>query len=489
MTGALMIQGTGSDVGKSLLVAGIARALANRGLRVKPFKPQNMSNNAAVTIEGGEIGRAQALQARAARTPLMNDMNPVLLKPQSQVGAQVVIQGKVWGNSNAAEFQKIKLGLMDRVLGSFQRLGQDADIVLVEGAGSPAEVNLRPNDIANMGFAEAADIPVLLAGDIDRGGVIAQIVGTHLLLSESEKARTKGFIINKFRGDIRLFDDGLTILEAKTGWANMGVIPYFPNAHRLPPEDAFSLEGRQNSKEGSLHIVVPVLPHIANFDDLNPLQAEPDVRLDLIRPGNPLPSGANLVLLPGSKATLADLEVLKSEGWDIDIQSHLRHGGSILGICGGFQMLGKTLSDPQGIEGPAREMPGLGLMDFDTTLTGDKKLLEEAGSENLFGGDISGYHMHVGDCIGPALDRPFAKLGSGPDGVISYDGHHMGTYLHGIFANNDFRKQFLSRLTDGTIAHLDFEEQVERTLDELAAHLEAHLNIDHLLEVANAASK
>ncbi|MBO6825952.1 MAG: cobyric acid synthase [Sneathiella sp.] len=489
MTTALMIQGTGSDVGKSLLVAGIARALANRGLKVKPFKPQNMSNNAAVTIEGGEIGRAQALQARAARTPLMNDMNPVLLKPQSQVGAQVVLQGKVWGNANAAEFQKVKLGLMDRVLESFHRLGTDADIVLVEGAGSPAEVNLRPNDIANMGFAEAADIPVILAGDIDRGGVIAQIAGTHLLLSKSEKARTKGFIINKFRGDVRLFDDGLTILEDKTGWQNMGVVPYFQNAHRLPPEDAFSLEGRKNSREGHLHIVVPVLPRIANFDDLDPLHAEPEVRVDLIRPGSPLPTGADLILLPGSKATLADLDVLKAEGWDIDIQSHVRQGGSIFGICGGFQMMGKTLSDPHGIEGPIREMQGLGLLDFETTLSGDKKLLEETGADNLFGEKITGYHMHVGGCTGPDLSRPFANLASGPDGVISYDGHHMGTYLHGIFANNGFRRQFLSRLQDGSLAHLNFERQVEETLDELAAHLEAHLNIDHMLEVAHASKK
>ncbi|MBE7638134.1 cobyric acid synthase [Sneathiella sp. P13V-1] len=488
MTNALMIQGTGSDVGKSLLVAGIARALTNRGMKVKPFKPQNMSNNAAVTVEGGEIGRAQALQARAARAPLLNDMNPVLLKPQSMVGAQVILQGKIWGNANAREFQKVKPEFLSKAVESFRRLGEDADIVIVEGAGSPAEVNLRKNDIANMGFAEAADIPVLLAGDIDRGGVIAQIAGTHLLLSDSEKQRTKGFIVNKFRGDPTLFDDGMSILEEKTGWENFGLVPFFQDAHKLPPEDAFSIQSTQKNTTDKIRIVVPVLPRISNFDDLDPLHAEPDVSVEMIKPGTPLPIGADLILLPGSKATIADMKAIEDCGWDLDIKVHLRQGGSIFGICGGLQMLGQKITDPKGIEGDIPSIDGLGFLEFETELSGDKKLLEEAGEDLLTGNRISGYHMHVGECRGEAIQRPFAQLASGSDGVMSKDGRVMGTYLHGVFANDHFRQKFLSRFRDGTIALLAFEEQVEKALDDLSDHLETHMKLDRLVEVANAAN-
>ncbi len=487
MSAALMIQGTGSDVGKSLLVAGLARAFTNRGLKILPFKPQNMSNNAAVTAEGGEIGRAQALQARAARTPLLNDMNPVLLKPQTEIGAQVVLQGKVWGNANAREFQKIKPGLLSTVLESFERLKANADLILVEGAGSPAEVNLRPNDIANMGFAEAADIPVILAGDIDRGGVIAQIVGTYELLSPSEQARLKGYIINKFRGDVSLFDDGLKILTEKTGGTNFGVLPFFTQAHKLPPEDAFSISSKTMEK-CALNIAVPVLPRIANFDDFDPLIAEPDVAVHMIKPGSPLPAGMDLIILPGSKATLSDMAFIREEGWDIDILSHIRQGGSVIGICGGLQMLGKKLFDPKGIEGKITNIDGLGLLDFTTTLTGSKKLLEESGSERLTDTQISGYHMHLGICEGPAMENPFTQLSSGPDGVLSRDRRIMGTYLHGLFANDKFRLNTINRFIKSKQKIENFEQSVEAALDDLAAHMEEHLDLDGMLEVSGYVS-
>ncbi|MEX0583724.1 MAG: cobyric acid synthase, partial [Sneathiella sp.] len=374
MAAALMLQGTGSDVGKSLLVAGLARAYSNRGLKVRPFKPQNMSNNAAVTIEGGEIGRAQALQARAARTPLLNDMNPVLLKPQTETGAQVIVQGKMYGNAMAREYQALKPQLLIKVLESFERISKDADLVLIEGAGSPAEINLRAHDIANMGFAEAADVPVILAGDIDRGGVIAQIVGTHMLLSPSEQRRTRGYIINKIRGDISLFDAGLKIITRKTGLQSYGILPFFEQAHKLPPEDAFSITSRP-AREGVINIAVPVFSRIANFDDLDPLLAEPGVAVHMIRPGDPIPSGMDVILLPGSKATLADMDFVRTQGWDIDILAHVRQGGTVVGLCGGYQMLGQRLSDPQGIEGPVREVDGLGLLNFTTVLASTKKLI------------------------------------------------------------------------------------------------------------------
>ncbi len=487
MTAALMIQGTGSDVGKSLLVAGLARAFANRGLKVQPFKPQNMSNNAAVTIEGGEIGRAQALQARAARVPLINDMNPVLLKPQSDIGAQVILQGKVWGNATAREFQSVKPQMLKKVLESFRRLQQKADIVLIEGAGSPAEVNLRKNDIANMGFAEAADIPVILAGDIDRGGVIAQLVGTIDLLSPSEKARTKGYIVNKFRGDVSLFDDGLKIITEKTGAKNFGVLPFFKDAHKLPPEDAFSIQNARK-ENATIQIAIPVLSRISNYDDFDPLIAEPSVNVTMVQPGSPLPTNADLIILPGSKATLADMDFMRAQGWDIDIKSHIRHGGSVIGICGGYQMLGSRLFDPDGLEGNQLETDGLGLLDFTTVMGGSKKLLEESGVETLFDTSLSGYHMHLGICEGPALSRPMLQLSSGPDGAVSEDRLVMGCYLHGLFANDAFRQKLINRFQNSDHIVESFETRIEETLDNLAAHMEKHLDLDAMLEVAHAAS-
>ena len=394
---ALMFQGTGSDVGKSLLVAGLARLFHNRGLRVRPFKPQNMSNNAAVTADGGEIGRAQALQARAAGVPTSVHMNPVLLKPQSEIGAQVVVQGRVVGNAKAAEYQQMKPQLMQPVLDSFARLCAEADIVLVEGAGSASEVNLRPGDIANMGFARAADVPVVLIGDIERGGVIASLVGTNTVLPPDDARMIEGFIVNKFRGDPTLFADGLARVGEMTGWRAFGLVPYFDGAGRLPAEDALGLDVAPAAKpEAKVSVVVLAYPRVSNFDDFDALRLEPAVDLKFLRPGEPIPANVDLVILPGSKATIADLAALRATQWDVDLKAHLRRGGRVLGICGGYQMLGKRVTDPQGIEGPPSTCDGLGLLDVETELTGDKLLLEVTGASKDGGAPFCGYEMHVG---------------------------------------------------------------------------------------------
>ncbi|MBO6947403.1 MAG: cobyric acid synthase [Rhodospirillales bacterium] len=481
-----MLQGTGSDVGKSLLVAGLCRAYANRGMTVRPFKPQNMSNNAAVTSDGGEIGRAQALQALAARQPLTVHMNPVLLKPQSDVGAQVVVQGHVTGNARARDYYAMKAGLLDRVLESFAIVGADADLVLVEGAGSPAEVNLRPADIANMGFAEAAHVPVILVGDIDRGGVIAQIVGTHEVISDADKKHLAGFVINKFRGDASLFDDGMKIICEKTGLKTFGLVPYFADARILPKEDAMALDNREpDSGKAEIVIAVPRLPRIANFDDLDPLAAEPDVRVEIVEMGNALPGDADVVLLAGSKATLSDLRALRETGWDIDIAAHHRRGGLVVGLCGGYQILGRTLSDPDGIEGAPETLDGLGLLDVDTVIGGDKSLVEVSGKEMLTGSDVRGYEMHMGRTMGPDANRPWLTLEGGrTDGAISTDGRVMAGYLHGIFASDEFRHAFLERLRDGRASEIDYAARVDTALDGLAAHLEKHMDLDGVLALA-----
>ncbi|MGA7457725.1 MAG: cobyric acid synthase, partial [Methyloceanibacter sp.] len=407
---ALMFQGTGSDVGKSLIVAGLARALVMRGLKVLPFKPQNMSNNAAVTEDGGEIGRAQALQARAARVPPSVHMNPVLLKPQSEVGAQLVVQGKVYGRATAAEYQQVKPELMPFVLDSFARMRGEADIVLVEGAGSASEINLRANDIANMGFARAADVPVVLIGDIDRGGVIASLVGTKAVIEADDAALIKGFLVNMFRGDPQLFANGMAVIAAATGWEPLGLIPFLPEARLLPAEDALALDGTRPDKSGArIKIAVPLLPHIANFDDLDPLDAEPSVELVRVRPGKALPGDADLVILPGSKATIADLAALRQAGFDIDIAAHLHRGGALLGLCGGYQMLGRSIHDPDGVEGSPGTAAGLGLLDVETTLTKEKRL-EKVEGTTADGAPFGGYEMHMGLTEGPDCARPFARL-------------------------------------------------------------------------------
>jgi adenosylcobyric acid synthase len=480
-----MLQGTGSDVGKSLITAGLARAYTRRGLAVRPFKPQNMSNNAAVTADGGEIGRAQALQARACGVPPSTDMNPVLLKPQSETGAQVVVQGRILGTAKARDYQTLKPTLLPRVLESFRRLAASCDLVLVEGAGSPAEVNLRDGDIANMGFAEAAGVPVVLVADIDRGGVIASLVGTWTVLAASEREALRGYIINKFRGDASLFDDGLRIITERTGLPSFGVVPWFEAAPRLPAEDAVVLDrARATEPERPIRVVVPRLPRIANFDDFDPLAAEPDVSVTFVQSGQALPGDADLVVLPGSKATIADLEALRAEGWDIDIAAHLRRGGLLLGLCGGYQMLGARIRDAHGIEGPPREVPGLGLLQVETELSRDKTLIEVAGIDLGTGAPVRGYEMHVGRTEGPGLARPMLRLGMREDGAVSANGRVLGCYLHGLFASDAYRRALLARLRPGRTCDLAYEAETERTLDALADHLEVHLDLERLLRAA-----
>ncbi|MGV2066122.1 cobyric acid synthase [Agrobacterium sp. 22-226-1] len=479
----LMFQGTGSDVGKSLMVAGLARAFVRRGLSVMPFKPQNMSNNAAVTADGGEIGRAQALQARAAGVPLSVHMNPVLLKPQSETGAQVVVQGKIAGNAKAADYQQMKAGLMPRVLESFDRLKQQADLVLVEGAGSASEINLRANDIANMGFARAADAPVILIGDIDRGGVIASLVGTKAVLEAEDAAMIEGFIVNRFRGDPALFSDGMRIIAEKTGWASIGLLPHFADAAQLPAEDALGLSGPAERKpDAKIRIAVPILPHISNFDDLDPLDMEPDIELIRVRAGETIPADCRLILLCGSKSTIADLAVLKNAGLDIDIKAHVRRGGHVLGLCGGYQMLGKTVADPDGIEGPPATVEGMGLLDVDTVLTGDKRLISVHGT-SFDGIDLSGYEMHVGETTSGTDSLPFSKIDGHEDGAVSPDGRIFGTYIHGLFSDDRQRGAWLERL-GGQNTELNYDAQVDAVLDRLAAHMEQHLDLDRLLAIA-----
>ena len=571
---AIMIMGTGSDVGKSLVVAGLCRHFANAGYRVAPFKPQNMSNNAAVTGDGGEIGRAQALQARAARCPMTVDLNPVLLKPQSEAGAQIVVQGKVIGSVRAREFQNRKRALMPAVLESFGRLRAAYDLVFVEGAGSASEINLRANDIANMGFAQAAGLPVVLVGDIDRGGVVASLVGTKHVLAPADAALIKGFIVNKMRGDPSLFADGMAAIAEMTGWQALGLVPHFAAANRLPAEDALALRpsrGHNPSPQPSLHgrgspavpvdkafplqphpladavtpsgqlakasllgegqgegvhasegrelrIAVPLLPFISNFDDLDPLRLEPGVRVEMIPRGQPLPAAADAVLLPGSKATIADLEAFRAEGWDIDLAAHVRRGGRVLGLCGGFQMLGREIADPDGIEGPPRTVPGLGYLDFATALTGGKTLRRVSGA--AYGAPFEGYEMHVGESQGEALTRPFLHFEDGcPEGAVSADSRVAGCYVHGLFASDAFRRAWLAtfdwevpphpcplsregrgdRLLNGhNLPPLPLRERagargsfplsynalIEQTLDELAAHLAQHIDMEALLKLA-----
>jgi adenosylcobyric acid synthase len=496
-TAALMFQGTGSEVGKSLLVAGLARAFARRGLSVRPFKPQNMSNNAAVAGEG-EIGRAQALQARACGVAASVHMNPVLLKPQSDTGAQIVVQGRVFGNATARGYRELKPQLMPKVLESFAKICGEADLVLVEGAGSAAEINLRDSDIANMGFACAADVPVVLVGDIDRGGVIASLVGTHALLAQEERARLRGFLVNKFRGDVSLFSPALAEIQDRTGMPCFGIVPFFPDARRLPAEDGVVLDSapwrlrHENAPARSLRIAVPRLPRIANFDDLDPLAAESDVAIDLVEAGRPLPLDADAVILPGSKATVADLEYLRAQGWDIDIAALVRRGARVLGLCGGYQMLGKMIRDPDGIEGAARDMPGLGLLDIETTLTPRKRLRDVSGVDCEDGVDVSGYEMHMGETTGPDCARPMFRISNGAeetrhDGARSADGRVGGTYVHGLFAGDSYRQQFLTVLSGKARREgPDYEARIERVLDGLADHIEAHLDLDRLWEIADA---
>lgn len=484
---AIMLQGTGSDVGKSVLVAGLCRLLANRGMKALPFKPQNMSNNAAVTPDGGEIGRAQALQAIACRAPLHVDMNPVLLKPQSDRTSQIVVHGKVVGDTGTGYFREQKGALLDSVLGSYQRLRAQADIVIVEGAGSPAEINLRAKDIANMGFARAANVPVVLVGDIDRGGVIASIVGTRAVIDPDDAAMIRGFLINKFRGDVALFDDGYAAITQRTGWEGLGVIPWIAAARRLPAEDAVTLQTPGKVSEGTTEIAVLMLSRIANFDDFDALAQEPGVRLVMVPPGSPVPATTSLIIIPGTKATIADLAFLRAQGWDIDIAGHVRRGGRVLGICGGYQMLGRTISDPGGVEGPAETVAGLGLLPVDTVLS-DRKIVRETTGVMIAGeAAFKGYEIHMGETLmtGAGDAAPLLRLESGAtDSAISADGRIAGCYIHGLFDQAEQRAAWIG----GTGNGLDHRYVVDQALDELAAELDKVVAVDRLLAIAGCAA-
>lgn len=480
MTKTIMIQGAGSNVGKSLLVAGLCRAYRNRGLSVRPFKPQNMSNNAAVTVDGGEIGRAQALQAIAAGIPAVSDLNPVLLKPESDIGAQVIVQGKRLATVKARDYAALKPRLLAAVMESYHRVCEGVDLVLVEGAGSPAEINLRHGDIANMGFAEAADIPVLLAGDIDRGGVIAQLVGTYAVLPKPDRDRIKGFIINKFRGDPSLFDDGMAEIATRTGWQSIGLVPWFTQASNLPAEDVMDIK---SSTKGVFKIIVPRLSRIANFDDLDPLKLEPSVSVEIVEPGRPLPGDGDLVLIPGTKSTIADLEFFRAQGWDIDLAAHIRRGGHVLGICGGYQILGREISDPEGIEGPVQTVQGLGHLNITTVMRPEKRLANVTGTYPPGGESLTGYEIHIGQTSGPDCARPWLMIEGRPEGAQSENGLVLGCYLHGMFAADGFRAAFLASL-GGTGASVQYRAEIDTILNALAAHLESNLDLDKILHLA-----
>ncbi len=486
MVASIMIQGTGSNVGKSLIVAGLGRCLTDRGLKVRPFKPQNMSNNAAVTVDGGEIGRAQALQARACRTEARTAMNPVLLKPESGSGAQVVLNGKRLHTVEATEYAKLKSRLLPEVMRSFNELSDGVDVVIVEGAGSPAEINLRNGDIANMGFAEAAGVPVILVGDIDRGGVIAQIVGTRVVLPPFDRQMVKGFIVNKFRGNTDLFESGLAEIETLTGWRSFGVLPWFDKAEMLPAEDSASVVFPDGG--GACKIVVPVLSRMANLDDLDPLRMEPGVCIDMITPGTPIPADARLVILTGTKSTMSDLEFLRTEGWDIDILAHFRRGGIVLGICGGYQMLGKAITDRDGIEGNPGTLGGLGLLDLETEMRKEKTTRRVEGRHLATGSRITGYEIHIGRTTGPDEIRPWLEIDGMAEGSVSADGRVMGCYVHGLFASDEFRRAFLSSLGAST-GEFAFEVEIESTLDALASHVCGHVDIDRILKISGCSSQ
>jgi adenosylcobyric acid synthase len=474
----LMVQGTTSDAGKSTLVTALCRWLVRQGVAVVPFKPQNMALNSAVTADGGEIGRAQAVQAQAAGLQPHTDMNPVLLKPNSDTGAQVIIHGRAVTSMNAVAYHDYKAIAMQAVLASHARLSSAYPVVMVEGAGSPAEINLRAGDIANMGFAEAVDCPVVLIADINRGGVFAHLVGTLELLSPSEQARVKGFVINRFRGDIALLQPGLDWLEARTGKPVIGVLPYVLDLH-LEAEDG--LDQRQTAKvEQVLKVIVPVLPRISNHTDFDPLRLHPQVDLQFIGPGQAIPP-ADLIILPGSKSVRSDLAYLRASDWEVAIARHLRYGGKLLGICGGLQMLGEQVHDPLGLEGPAGSSAGFGLLAFETQLEQEKQLRNVSGRLGLENAPVSGYEIHAGVTSGPALENAAVHLDDGRlDGAQSVDGQILGTYLHGLFESPHACGALLRWAGLADVQSVDYHALRERDIERLADMVEKHLDTAHL---------
>ncbi|MCP1325814.1 cobyric acid synthase [Halomonas sp. 707D4] len=481
----LMIQGTTSDAGKSTVVAGLCRVLKRRGIRVAPFKPQNMALNSAVTEDGGEIGRSTALQAQAAGVAPHSDMNPVLLKPESERGAQVILRGRVHGHMDAIDYHDFKRTAFDSVMAAWHALERRFDVIIAEGAGSPAEINLRQNDIANMGFAEAVDCPVLLVGDIDRGGVFAQLVGTLELLSVSERARTQGFIVNRFRGDIDLLTPGLEWLEARTGKPVFGTLPFLAG-HLLDAEDAVAATQAEKHPR-TLNVVVPRLPRISNHTDFDALRLHPQVALTFVPEGEPIPP-ADVIILPGSKSTVSDLAWLVRQGWPNQIKRHLRYGGRVLGICGGFQMLGEWVEDMDGLEGPAGRVAGLGLLPLTTRMMPGKQLCNVTGTLAGEGARVTGYEIHNGVSEGAALERPLFDLGDRFDGAVSSDGQVLGTYLHGLFDHPEACASLLARLGLAAPEPMDYVAHRERELERLADTLEAHLDIERIIALLASAS-
>ena len=480
----VMVQGTTSDAGKSTLVVALCRWLVRQNVRVAPFKPQNMALNSAVASDGGEIGRAQAVQAQAARIPPHSDMNPVLLKPNSDTGAQVIIHGRSIGNMHAVDYHAYKQTAREAVFESHARLSRQYQAVVVEGAGSPAEINLRAGDIANMGFAEQADCPVILIADIDRGGVFAHIVGTLALLSASEQARVAGFVINRFRGDLSLLQDGLDWLERETGKPVIGVLPYLHDLH-LEAEDALPSSPRPQAGEGlgervsgksKLRVIVPVLPHISNHTDFDPLRLHPQVEFSFVRLDEAIPA-ADLIILPGSKAVRTDLAWLRSRGWEEAIRRHLRYGGKLVGICGGLQMLGEAIHDPLGLEGDAGSSSGLGLLELDTTLAAEKQLRNVRGVLALEAASVAGYEIHAGISAGRALESPALQLEHGADGAISTDGQIFATYLHGLFESSAASDALLRWAGLSNPATPDYHQRREAEIDRLTDTLEQHLDM------------
>ena len=476
-----MIQGTTSDAGKSIMVTGLCRILRQRGEQVVPFKPQNMANNSAVTPEGGEIGRAQAVQAEACGLEPHTDMNPVLLKPTTDKGAQVVIHGKALSTMDAVNYHDYKTTAMQAVLDSHQRLAEQYDWIIVEGAGSPAEINLRDKDIANMGFAEKVDCPVILVADIDRGGVFAHLVGTLALLSTSEQKRVKGFIINRFRGDISLLQSGLDWLEQKTGKPVLGVVPYLHSLH-IEAEDALNLHSINDQSDHKLKVIVPALPRISNHTDFDPLRYHPQVDFQFIGPDQKIPT-ADLIILPGSKSVADDLNWLRQQGWEIAINKHLRYGGKLIGICGGFQMLGNRLDDPHGLESRHASIEGLGLLDMHTTLEETKQLTRVSGNLALDNAPVDGYEIHMGISTGPALDKPAVILSNNNDGVMSEDDQILGTYLHGLFENRHACDALLNWAGLEEAVTPDYRGMREREMDRLASVMEESLDLERLFDV------
>ncbi len=480
----IMIQGAGSNVGKSLLVASLCRAFKNRGYKVAPFKPQNMSNNSSVTTEGLEIGRAQSLQAMACQIEPSIHMNPVLLKPESHQRSQIIVHGKVQTTIDSRDYMKLKKSLMMPVMESFHTLTKTFDMVIVEGAGSPAEINLRANDIANMGFARESGTPVAIVGDIDRGGVIAQLVGTRQVLPHEDRCMIKGFIINKFRGNTELFEDGYRYIEENTGWIGLGILPWIEVAEQLPSEDSLSLSMSKAGKKGTLRIYYLALDKIANFDDLDPLKNHPEIVVKPVKPGMPLPVDADLVIIPGSKSTRSDMEFIRKQGWDYDLIAYHRRGGRILGLCGGYQILGTQIDDLNGVEGHPGSHKGLRLLNVSTVMASEKNvgITNARWQDNFF----QAYEIHKGVTTGPDCKNNFAQKEYGGswinEGATSSDGRVQGTYLHGLFSNNQFRSHYLKSLRKG-LTDYSYTELIENTIDEMANHVETNLNLERMLEL------